>query len=559
MILYQLNKDFSDLFIFYSVLLKRLMKISFRITVIVFLLNSLLLKAQTIGQATVKTWANDSKSAFSFSFDDSFQSQYDYARPVLDKYGLKATFYLIAGSIVDQGQAQIWRYGNWQEFKEMAQEGHEMGAHTMTHPDLTKLPVGDINTPNTIDYELYQSKSLIQQKIGQPVITLAYPYTSYNSTVINEAAKYFEASRAGNDTYNSANITGNGWQKLNALEEDFNLPRSSFSDDIDELNNVKSYIQNIIANDKWGILFGHEVLPYSQIPTASQDTADYWYPMAAEWLDSLCNYMKTQVNNQNVWVSTVANVTRYMKERENFASTIIAASSSRIELNVTDNLNDSIFNYPLTVDIQVPSNWKSVVISQGSNQTTQSTFTSGTSTLVRTDVIPDGGSLILTNSANLYTISGKVTYPNTSSSPIKDVAIALKDSNNAIETTITDSSGNYSFTNLTPGNYTITASKTGGWGGANAADALLDAKYYTNSITFDQYQIAAGDVDNNGIINSTDALLILKRYTGLILSFSIPDWIFNPSSSMISITNQDVVKNIIGITAGNVSKSYIPQ
>ncbi len=373
------------------------MRKEIKITVFTVFILVISIKAQTIGQATVKTWANDSKSAFSLTFDDSFESQYTNARPVLNRYNIKATFYLIAGSIVDSGQTPIWRYGTWNEFKKMADEGHEMGAHTMTHPDLTKLPVGDNNTPNTIDYEMYKSKQLIEQKIGQPVITLAYPYTTYNPTVITEANKYFEASRAGNDTYNNANITGNAWQRLNSIEEQFDLPRNSFSDDVDELNNVKNYVQSLITNDKWGILFGHEVLPYSQIPAASQDTKDYWYPMASEWLDSLCYYLKGEINNNNVWVSTVANVTKYIKERENFSSDIVSVTDSRIELNFTDNLDDNIFNYPLTVDVLVPSTWQNVVVKQGSNSSTVSTFMSGGNNYIRANVVPDGGTVVLTD------------------------------------------------------------------------------------------------------------------------------------------------------------------
>ncbi len=370
---------------------------SIKTLVLIILSFSVTIKSQTIGQATVKTWAGDKKAAFSFTFDDSFQSQYDNARPVLNKYGFKATFYIIAGSIVDQGQQQIWRYGNWQEFKQMADEGHEMGAHTMTHPNLTKLPVGDITTPGTIDYELYQSQKLIEQKTGVRVITLAYPYTTNNSVVRQEAEKYFEASRAGNDTPNNSTITGINWQRLNSIEEQFNTPRSSFSDDVDELNNLEAWTQNLISNNQWGIYFAHEVLPYSEIPAASQDTNNYWYPTATEWLDSLCNFMNTQVNNNNIWVATVANVTKYIKERENFVSNIVNSTNSKIELSVTDNLNDTIFNYPLTVDIEVPAGWQKVSFSQGNNTLTLSTFQSGAYTYVRTNLIPDGGNVVLTD------------------------------------------------------------------------------------------------------------------------------------------------------------------
>ena len=71
------------------------MRSGIKITVIVTLLSILSIKAQTIGHATVKTWANDRKSAFSFTFDDCLKSQYDYAVPVLNSFGFKATFFVI--------------------------------------------------------------------------------------------------------------------------------------------------------------------------------------------------------------------------------------------------------------------------------------------------------------------------------------------------------------------------------------------------------------------------------------------------------------------------------
>lgn len=247
-----------------------------------------------------------------------------------------------------------------------------------------------------------------------------------------------------------------------------------------------------------------------------------------------------------------------MKERENFATSIISATNFRIEISVTDNLDNSIFNYPLTVDILVPTTWQSAEVSQGNNSSTLSTFTSGGNTYVRTQVIPDGGNVVITNGSNVYTLSGTVKYYNSSLTPVKNVTIKLKDSNNSTQTTVTDSSGNYSFTNLTSGNYTFTVTKMDGWGGVNAADALLASKYYTNTTTLDQMQLAAGDVNNDGVINAADALLMMKRYANLISSFSIPDWIFSPSTTTVTITNQNVVKNITGIVAGNVTKSFIP-
>jgi len=516
--------------------------------------------AQNIGSTSVKTWAGDKKSAFSFSFDDGFKSQIDNAAPVLDKYGFKATFYVIAGSLVDQGQALIWRYGTWEGFKRLADEGHEIGSHTMTHNNLTKLDKGDIYTQGTIDYELYKSKQLIEQKIGHKVITLGYPFNTYNSLVQQEAARFYESSRAGGDVSNPPEIYNLDWQKLGALEEQFNTPRSNFYNDFDELNNVKYWTQNLINDNKWGIIFAHEVIPYSEIPAASQNTHDYWYPMATEWLDSLCNYLNTEVQDNDVWVSTVANVTRYIKERENFSSSIIVSTNTKLELQVTDGLDDSIFNFPLTVDIEVPSGWTSVKFTQGTTNQEVNTFTNNGNNFVRVNVIPDGGNVILeTNLAtSYYALSGKITYDNDSSTPLKNVSVKLKDSNGFENSTITDNNGDYSFTNLVAGTYTLSFDKSDGWGGVNATDALLAVKYFSSSITLSSLQIESGDVDKNGVINATDALLMVRRYANLISNFSIPDWIFSPQNNYVQITNADVHKNIKAIAAGDISRSLVP-
>ena len=50
------------------------------------------------GQVSVKTWADDRESAFTFTFDDNMMSQYTYAIPVLDSFGFKGTFCVIIGS-----------------------------------------------------------------------------------------------------------------------------------------------------------------------------------------------------------------------------------------------------------------------------------------------------------------------------------------------------------------------------------------------------------------------------------------------------------------------------
>lgn len=98
------------------------------------------------------------------TFDDGYLDNYSIAYPILKKYGHRAVFFLIAGSIgVDA------RFMNWQQAGEMSDNGMVMQSHTLHHVNLTKLP------PDEIYRELVESKSIIEAKVGKPVRYLAYP------------------------------------------------------------------------------------------------------------------------------------------------------------------------------------------------------------------------------------------------------------------------------------------------------------------------------------------------------------------------------------------------
>lgn len=66
------------------------------------------------------------KAAVVITYDDAINQHLDYAVPVLDSLGLKATFYLTAFSESIQTRMNEW--------KQLAVKGHELGNHTLYHP-----------------------------------------------------------------------------------------------------------------------------------------------------------------------------------------------------------------------------------------------------------------------------------------------------------------------------------------------------------------------------------------------------------------------------------------
>lgn len=106
------------------------------------------------------------------TFDDGYLDNYTTAYPILKKYEQKAVFFLITGYIgVDP------RFMNWQQAKEMSDNGMSMQAHTVNHVNLTKL------APEEAYRELAESKRTLEEELGKPVRYLAYPEGGVNKSV----------------------------------------------------------------------------------------------------------------------------------------------------------------------------------------------------------------------------------------------------------------------------------------------------------------------------------------------------------------------------------------
>lgn len=127
------------------------------------------------------------------NFDDSYKSQFTYAKPILDKYGFKATFFHVCNWI-DSGSEENEKM-SWNDITELYKEGHDIEAHTMTHSHLDKL------SSSELEYEIGQSKQcLLDHGINSTIF--AYPYGEGwdNPEVVNIVSKYFDLARANSET-----------------------------------------------------------------------------------------------------------------------------------------------------------------------------------------------------------------------------------------------------------------------------------------------------------------------------------------------------------------------
>lgn len=112
------------------------------------------------------------------TFDDGWKNQYTYAYPILKKYGFTATFFIFTNAIGHKN------FMTWDQIKEIDASGMTIGGHTKTHPYLT-----GITDPIALEKEINGGKKIIEEHLGHPIETFAYPFGLYNASTTEAVRK----------------------------------------------------------------------------------------------------------------------------------------------------------------------------------------------------------------------------------------------------------------------------------------------------------------------------------------------------------------------------------
>ncbi len=113
------------------------------------------------------------------TFDDGCDNQYQYAFPLLKKYKVPGVFFIYPNPI-----SRARHFLTWAQIQEMHAAGMRIGSHSFTHPYFHKA------TQEELKKELSLSKSILEKRLGVPVIHFATPfgYSDANiQTLVKEA------------------------------------------------------------------------------------------------------------------------------------------------------------------------------------------------------------------------------------------------------------------------------------------------------------------------------------------------------------------------------------
>jgi peptidoglycan/xylan/chitin deacetylase (PgdA/CDA1 family) len=103
------------------------------------------------------------------TMDDGFSSWLHIAAPILQKYRVPAVAY-ITTSFVGTTHVSGEPYMTWDEVKQLRAAGLTIGSHAHTHRSVAKLP------PAEAQNEGRRSKELLEQHLGEPIHSFAYPF-----------------------------------------------------------------------------------------------------------------------------------------------------------------------------------------------------------------------------------------------------------------------------------------------------------------------------------------------------------------------------------------------
>jgi peptidoglycan-N-acetylglucosamine deacetylase len=258
----------------------------------IYLLLFAVYSSRILAQERMKpvSWPAGNKVAISLSFDDARLSQADAGIPLLDEYGVKATFYL---NPVPMNE----RLDGW---KKAVANGHEIGNHSTTHPCSGNYSwVGKGNELENLTMEemrknLLDCNTVIKDKLGVNATLFAYPCGQKfigrgkeSKSYIPLIAQLFSSGRGWLDNMDN-DPRFCDYSQLAARDMD----GKTFEEILPLINDAK-------VQGKWLILAGHEMGEDGRQTTR------------LSMLRKLIEYAKDPANN--IWLAPVGEVLEFLK------------------------------------------------------------------------------------------------------------------------------------------------------------------------------------------------------------------------------------------------------
>lgn len=325
------------------------------ISAILFILLSIALSfADIAAPYEVGTWAHFCEGAVSHTFDDNTIQQTGEGQKAFDEKGFPMTLFLNTGNVRD-----------WSRYKSAFKKGHEIASHNQQH--------------NSDPSGLKPSQKAIQDNIpGEKCVSIAYPNCSTPGD--KEVLESYIAGRNCNgqtESSSPSNFAQIGSKMFGAGQ--CNCPNDASS--------LNSFADQAVQKKGWSVFCHHGI-------------GSDGHSWAVTNLGAMKNHLRyLDENRDKIWCETFGNVARYIQERNNVAIFEKSPAKNSFTMKITDNLNDDIFNYPLSIRRPLPDGWnaENMIIMQGKTPVTFKVVTEGSNKFIMFEAIPDAGDVLFSS------------------------------------------------------------------------------------------------------------------------------------------------------------------
>ncbi|MBN2434276.1 MAG: polysaccharide deacetylase family protein [Spirochaetes bacterium] len=151
--------------------------------------------------------------------DDGYISAYTKILPLMQEFDYPVTLFIYTNFIFDKSDKHM----TWAMLKEMEKYGFDIQSHTVSHADLVKLvEKGNTESLNSIEYELTQSKKIIEDKLDKEVTLLAFPYGYYTPKLLDMARNAGYIKTFSTDYGANISLHSNYCYRRHHIKKDFN-------------------------------------------------------------------------------------------------------------------------------------------------------------------------------------------------------------------------------------------------------------------------------------------------------------------------------------------------
>jgi hypothetical protein len=250
-------------------------------------------------------WPEGKVMALSLTFDDARLSQADKGIPLLDSFGVKATFFISPDNLLK-------RIDSW---KEALKNGHEIGNHTVVHPcsgnfEWSRHKALEDYTLETMVNELDSASEFIEKNLGVWPVSFAYTCGQTfigrgvnTQSFIPVISLFFESGR--------------GWRNEGANDPVFCDMANLTAIELDgkSAEEAIQLIDSARSKGQWLILAGHEM------DKGGNQTS------LLSTIEAICRYASDPSNG--IWIDTVHNIAAYIRnERGESVFKAITGNSS---------------------------------------------------------------------------------------------------------------------------------------------------------------------------------------------------------------------------------------